>query len=216
MVADGWVTEYVRVEGKSVHLKRSLGGRRVPLVHIHGFGISRAYLMPTARALAGRWLKRRPGPAGLRPQRAADGAASHGWRVALAIRLGTGAAIVATGAIALISTAMHDEHPAIEPVNDVPQAIGGEQSRRGPRAFLPGDPGKPDQAARCRHPGRRRARHRSHHSGRTPGLARQPSVAVASGRPHPGPRYRAVRHHSTGKRCASSRSLRPHRPPGQP
>ena len=56
MVADRWVTEYVRVEGKSVHLKRSLGGSGVPLVHIHGFGISGAYLMPTARALAGRWL----------------------------------------------------------------------------------------------------------------------------------------------------------------
>ena len=55
MVADGWVTEYVRVEGKSVHLKRSLGGSGVPLVHIHGFGISGAYLMPTARVLAGRW-----------------------------------------------------------------------------------------------------------------------------------------------------------------
>ncbi|MEV4261579.1 alpha/beta hydrolase [Kribbella sp. NPDC049584] len=56
MGADGWVTEYVRVDGKSVHLKRSLGGGGVPLVHIHGFGISGAYLMPTARVLAGRWL----------------------------------------------------------------------------------------------------------------------------------------------------------------
>jgi hypothetical protein len=40
--------------------------------------------------------------------RLADGAASHCWRVALAIRLGTGAAILATGTIALISTAMKD------------------------------------------------------------------------------------------------------------
>jgi hypothetical protein len=46
----------------------------------------------------------------------ADGAASHCWRVALAIRLGTGAAILATGAIALISTAMQDNHPISDPL----------------------------------------------------------------------------------------------------
>jgi hypothetical protein len=40
--------------------------------------------------------------------RLADGAAGHRWRVALAIRLGTGAAILATGAIAPISNAMKD------------------------------------------------------------------------------------------------------------
>ena len=34
----------------------------------------------------------------------------------MAVRLGTGAAIVATGAIALISTAMHDEHPISDPL----------------------------------------------------------------------------------------------------
>lgn len=53
---DGWVTEHVRVEGRSVHVRRSVGGSGVPLVHIHGFAISGTYLMPTARSLAGRWL----------------------------------------------------------------------------------------------------------------------------------------------------------------
>jgi hypothetical protein len=48
--------------------------------------------------------------------RLADGAASHCWRVALAIRLGTGAAILATGTIALISTAMQDDHPISDPL----------------------------------------------------------------------------------------------------
>ena len=57
MVADGgWVTEYVRVEGRSVHVQRSVSGGGVPLVHIHGFAISGAYMMPTARVLAGRRL----------------------------------------------------------------------------------------------------------------------------------------------------------------
>ncbi len=50
----GWVTEHLRVEGRSVHLRRSVGGSGVPVVHIHGFAISGAYLMPTARVLAGR------------------------------------------------------------------------------------------------------------------------------------------------------------------
>ena len=50
----GWVTERRRVEGRSVHIRRSVGGSGVPVVHIHGFAISGAYLMPTARALAGR------------------------------------------------------------------------------------------------------------------------------------------------------------------
>ena len=48
--------------------------------------------------------------------RLADGAASHCWRVDLAIRLGTGAAIVATGAIALISTALQDDQPISDPL----------------------------------------------------------------------------------------------------
>lgn len=51
----GWVTERLRVEGRSVHVRRSVGGSGVPpVVHIHGFAISGAYLMPTARVLAGR------------------------------------------------------------------------------------------------------------------------------------------------------------------
>ena len=50
----GWVTERLRVEGRSVHSRRSVGGSGVPVVHIHGFAISGAYLMPTARVLAGR------------------------------------------------------------------------------------------------------------------------------------------------------------------
>ena len=33
-----------------------MGGSGVPVVHIHGFAISGAYLMPTARVLAGRWV----------------------------------------------------------------------------------------------------------------------------------------------------------------
>jgi pimeloyl-ACP methyl ester carboxylesterase len=53
---DGWITEHVRVEGRSVHVRRSVGGSGVPLVHIHGFAISGTYLMPTARSLADRWL----------------------------------------------------------------------------------------------------------------------------------------------------------------
>ena len=50
----GWVSEYVRVEGRSVHYRRSVRGGGVPIVHIHGFAISGSYLMPTARVLAGR------------------------------------------------------------------------------------------------------------------------------------------------------------------
>ena len=40
--------------GGSVYCRRSTHGDGVPLVHIHGFAISGAYLMPTARALAAR------------------------------------------------------------------------------------------------------------------------------------------------------------------
>jgi pimeloyl-ACP methyl ester carboxylesterase len=53
---NGWVSEHLQVEGRSVHYRRSEGGSAVPLVHIHGFAISGAYLMPTARLLAGRWV----------------------------------------------------------------------------------------------------------------------------------------------------------------
>ena len=53
---DGWVSGYVHVEGRSIHYRRSVGGSGVPIVHIHGFGISGSYLMPTARVLARRWV----------------------------------------------------------------------------------------------------------------------------------------------------------------
>lgn len=49
----GWITEHLHVEGRSVHIRRSVGGSGVPVVHIHGFAISGVYLMPTARVLAG-------------------------------------------------------------------------------------------------------------------------------------------------------------------
>lgn len=56
MLADaGWVTGQVWVEGRRIDYRRSTGGAGVPIVHVHGFAISGAYLMPTARALAGRW-----------------------------------------------------------------------------------------------------------------------------------------------------------------
>ena len=51
---DGWVTERLQVGGTSIYCRRSTGEDGVPLVHIHGFAISGAYLMPTARALATR------------------------------------------------------------------------------------------------------------------------------------------------------------------
>ena len=52
---DGWVTEQLRVGGSTIDYRRSTGGTGVPIVHVHGFAISGAYLMPTARALAPRW-----------------------------------------------------------------------------------------------------------------------------------------------------------------
>lgn len=51
--------------------------------------------------------------------RSADGAASRCWRVAPSIRLGTGAALVATGAIALISTSMQIDHPISDPIEGI-------------------------------------------------------------------------------------------------
>jgi len=51
---DGWVIERLQVGGTSVYCRRSTDEDGVPLVHIHGFAISGAYLMPTARALATR------------------------------------------------------------------------------------------------------------------------------------------------------------------
>jgi pimeloyl-ACP methyl ester carboxylesterase len=52
----GWVTDRIRVEGRTVYFRRSTGGDGVPIVHVHGFGISGEYLMPTARRLAERWV----------------------------------------------------------------------------------------------------------------------------------------------------------------
>ena len=53
-LGDGWVTERLQVGGSSVFCRRSTHEDGVPLVHVHGFAISGAYLMPTARALAER------------------------------------------------------------------------------------------------------------------------------------------------------------------
>ncbi len=52
----GWVTEHLEVGGRRLHCRRSLDGDGVPIVHLHGFAISGAYLMPTARLLAERWV----------------------------------------------------------------------------------------------------------------------------------------------------------------
>ena len=50
----GWTAGYIRVRGRLVYYRRSLGDPPdVPIVHVHGFGISGSYLMPTARLLAG-------------------------------------------------------------------------------------------------------------------------------------------------------------------
>jgi pimeloyl-ACP methyl ester carboxylesterase len=51
----GWVTERLQIGGTAVTCRRTVGGAGPPIVHIHGFAISGAYLMPTARVLAGRW-----------------------------------------------------------------------------------------------------------------------------------------------------------------
>ena len=48
---ESWVTERLQVGGTSIYCRRSTHGEGVPLVHLHGFAISGAYLMPTARAL---------------------------------------------------------------------------------------------------------------------------------------------------------------------
>jgi hypothetical protein len=51
--------------------------------------------------------------------RLADGVGSHCWRVDAGIRLGTGAAVVFSGAIALISTAMQVDHPISDPLTAI-------------------------------------------------------------------------------------------------
>lgn len=48
------MTETLLAGGSSVYCRRSIHEDGVPLVHIHGFAISGAYLMPTARVLAAR------------------------------------------------------------------------------------------------------------------------------------------------------------------
>lgn len=50
----GWVTEQLQIGGTAVSCRRSTRGTGVPIVHVHGFAISGAYLMPTARLLADR------------------------------------------------------------------------------------------------------------------------------------------------------------------
>ena len=52
----GWLAERIQVDGTSVYCRRSTRGDGVPVVHVHGFAISGKYLMPTARALATRWV----------------------------------------------------------------------------------------------------------------------------------------------------------------
>jgi pimeloyl-ACP methyl ester carboxylesterase len=49
-----WTQGAVTVSGRTVFYRRSHGDDGgVPIVHVHGFGISGSYLMPTARLLAG-------------------------------------------------------------------------------------------------------------------------------------------------------------------
>ncbi|GAA4607868.1 hypothetical protein GCM10023107_83690 [Actinoplanes octamycinicus] len=55
MAERGWQDRRVEVQGRSVYVRMgpAVPGS-IPLVHVHGFAISGKYLMPTARALAGR------------------------------------------------------------------------------------------------------------------------------------------------------------------
>jgi pimeloyl-ACP methyl ester carboxylesterase len=50
--ADGWTEQSLTVDGRSVFVRRGPDCDGIPLVHVHGFAISGAYLMPTARLLA--------------------------------------------------------------------------------------------------------------------------------------------------------------------
>jgi pimeloyl-ACP methyl ester carboxylesterase len=51
----GWSENHLTLDGRTLFYRRSLGGGdEVPIVHVHGFGISGSYLMPTARRLAAR------------------------------------------------------------------------------------------------------------------------------------------------------------------
>jgi pimeloyl-ACP methyl ester carboxylesterase len=50
---DAWTSGRVRVAGRNLFYRRSTGpADAVPILHVHGFAISGAYLMPTARLLA--------------------------------------------------------------------------------------------------------------------------------------------------------------------
>ncbi len=50
-----WAESTVVVDGVRIFVRHSLGGAEAtPVVHVHGFGISGSYLMPTARLLAAR------------------------------------------------------------------------------------------------------------------------------------------------------------------
>ena len=51
---DGWTEGTLSVDGRRIFYRRSDGpADAVPIVHVHGFGISGSYLMPTARLLTG-------------------------------------------------------------------------------------------------------------------------------------------------------------------
>ena len=51
---EGWTEGTLVVEGRRVFYRRSVGpADAVPILHVHGFGISGSYLMPTARLLTG-------------------------------------------------------------------------------------------------------------------------------------------------------------------
>ena len=59
--------------GRDLFYRRSRGpADAVPILHVHGFAISGAYLMPTAERLAGRGVNIVPDLPGLRPQRRRD------------------------------------------------------------------------------------------------------------------------------------------------
>lgn len=57
----GWDARSVTVDGVRVHVRTSAPASpdsgATPVVHVHGFGISGRYLMPTARLLVGRGLQ---------------------------------------------------------------------------------------------------------------------------------------------------------------
>jgi pimeloyl-ACP methyl ester carboxylesterase len=50
----GWTEDWFTLDGERIFYRRGPVTGGVPTVHIHGFGISGTYMMPTARLLAGR------------------------------------------------------------------------------------------------------------------------------------------------------------------